>query len=229
MVEDMGCVAAVEALSEERTIRSGPLELLVRVSRKPSDGLVCVNLHAQSPPAQGAGEPLCLHWGIVREPRDDRSIYIRPPDALFPPGTDPRHGEPSVQTPFQNRVLEFAISQRDLPAGIVFLVFIKGERGFRGQWFKGERGGSFYIDLAAALLPKENERRTRTLLDAERQRMQAEREEAERRERAEAQREALRRSERDAREERDKQALQYLQEQLNAKHMAHGHCSRSAT
>lgn len=204
--------AATQLYLDERVIRSGPLELALSVNA--DDAHVVVELHARSAPAQGPEEPLWLHWGVVLKTTDDHSKYIRPSDALFPSGTDPRPGEPSVQTPFVARKLTFKIAQRHLPAGLVFLVFVKGEPGFRAQWFKRQGGGSFYIDLVPAIAPSETARRNEQVLRIRSAREQAQREEAERRQLVAAAREEARKSEHADRHAREKDASAFIADQL---------------
>ena len=203
---------------DQKVIRSGPLTLNVRVTHNaPNDDLVRVQLNVSSTPVQGAKEPLWLHWGVVLRPEDDRSKYIRPNDALFPPGTDPRVGEPSVQTKFTDRKLEFKIKQQDIPAGIVFLVFIKDERGFRGQWFKGDRGGSFYIDLTPALSKEETKRREIAKNEKEDAAKQAAAVEAARLKKEQEERDEALRLEREFREKREARALEFIESQVKSK------------
>ncbi len=210
--------AAGAPYDDTKVIRSGPLTLNARVTHNaPSDDLVRVQLNVTSAPVQGAKEPLWLHWGVVLKPNDDRSKYIRPPDALFPPETDPRPGEPSVQTKFVERKLEFKIRQPDLPAGLVFLVFIKGERGFRGQWFKGDGGGSFYVDLMPALAPAEADRRDKSQREVEAAAKQAAAEEAARQKREQDERDAALRREVEFRDRREKRAQEFITRELKAK------------
>lgn len=203
---------------DESTLGSGPFSLKVRISRpKTKNDSVHVQLKAVSPPVQGPKEPLWLHWGVVLEAHHDRSKYIRPDDDVFPPGTDPRHGQPSVQTPFKDRSLEFVIKQADLPAGIVFLPFIKDENGFRGQWFKDHGGGSFYIDLSTALTKEEKLRRSDYAKEKQDAAKRAAEEEIIRQEKAKAQREQALTKERQGRETREKNAIQYIEDQCKEK------------
>lgn len=190
------------------TINSDTLSLSVDVMRSSSDD-VLVQI-AAAEPVQGDGEPLCLHWGVVLRAGDDRSKYIRPADALFPPGTDPRPGEPSVQTPFVNGSLEFCIPQKHLPAGIVFLAFIKDEAPFRRQWFKDSHGGSFFIDLSPAMTDAERARRADAVAEEARRAEEAERLALERRAKERAAREEAALKEREMRAVRDKDAAAYL-------------------
>lgn len=144
-------------------ITSPPLKLSVVITRQ-ADGPIKFSLLRDGPPIQASGEPMFMHWGVILKENDDRSVYRRPSDQLVPSNTDPRPGEPSLQTPFNDEgQISLEIPQHDAPAGLVFLVFIRGQHHWREQWFKKIDGSSFYIDLQPALSEQEKQRRTKKL------------------------------------------------------------------
>jgi alpha-glucan, water dikinase len=147
----MGAPSAVstdapsDAFEKTTTFNSEALTLTAVVSRaaKPLSPIRIVFTRTSSEPS-GA---LLLHWGVVPRPSDHRGAYVRPADVLFPEGTDPREGEPSVQSLFAGDKLEFEFDQEIAPAGIVFLVVVKDA----GHWLKGPGGSSFFVDVDSAV------------------------------------------------------------------------------
>lgn len=195
----------------EDTIVAHPLTLGVSVSRAEASGTIVIALTRTGPPVQDAGEPLTMHWGVVRGSTDDRSVYIRPPEALWPSATDPRPGEPSLQTPFDDAgVLRWSFSEQHAPAGIVFLVFIPQRDRWRGQWFKRTDGGSFYVDLTSALSGDEIMRRRKVEEDAKKKEMERKREEEERIRHEIEERERVKREENQFCQKREAEADAYL-------------------
>lgn len=198
-----------EAYSSATTFRADGLEVSAAVSRPADSDAVSLVFTRVSGPVQGADETLMLHWGVVLSPADDRGTYIRPPDALVPPAaeTDRRPGEPSMQSCFSKGdapALEFSFAESDAPAGIVFLLVVKNENPFRGQWIKGPGGGSFFVDVGAALSKQERVRREEEAAREKREEEDRARkaEEEDRARRAEKDRlQALEREQRGAREE----------------------------
>lgn len=163
------------------SIEAHPLNLTISVSRDEDSPNIRLCLKREGEPIQKAGEPLMMHWGIVKNETDDHAVYVHPPEEVWPPKQEPRPGEPSLQTPFdEDGVLEWEFPEEHTPAGIVFLVFIKEGDGWRGQWFKKTDGGSFYIDLAPAISKKELMRRTKVEEEAKAKEEQMKREEEER-------------------------------------------------
>lgn len=163
-----------EAYESTSRFSADGLELEVVTSRPADSDAVSVVFTRTSGPVQGPDEQLVLHWGVIASPGDDRGVYVRPSDALVPPGaeTDLRPGEPSMQSCFSKGAevaLEFAFAERDAPAGIVFLVVVKNENPYRGQWLKGPGGGSFFVDVDAALSKAERVRREEIVLAKERE------------------------------------------------------------
>lgn len=209
-----------EAYEESTEFVSGPLVLSASISRPAQSGCISISLRRSSDPLQGPKEPLTLHWGVVLKPEDDRSAYMRPDDALFPIGTDPREGEPSVQTPFVSSddgaaSLEFKFDESKAPAGIVFLPFIKDERPFRGQWMKGPGGSSFYIDIAPAVSDAEKARRKAELERVEREEQERlEKEEQRKREEA-AERDRIIALEAAKRNAREQDAASFLEKAMS--------------
>ena len=154
-----GSIAPQALYDFNTTIVAHPLTLSVTLARE-DDGIINIQLKRVGSPIQNPGEPLFLHWGIVRNENDDKSVYIRPPEPLWPANTDPRPNEPSLQTPFdKNGLCNLSFHEKHAPAGLVFLVFIREGHGWRGQWFKKTDGSSFYIDLVPALSSDESLRR----------------------------------------------------------------------
>lgn len=144
----------------QSSIVANPLNVSISLSREDAEHPINVCFKRDGPPIQAAGEPMFLHWGVVLDQEDDRSVYCRPPDALIPSDADPRLGEPSLQTPFDKQgVLHLKIPQQHAPFGLVFLVFIRGCQQWREQWFKKIDGSSFFIDLSPALSTIEKTRR----------------------------------------------------------------------
>jgi alpha-glucan, water dikinase len=162
-----------ELFEATSTFTSGPLILSAVVTRAADSDKISIVLKRTSPPVQGLGEPLVLHWGIVPGTADDRGAYVRPDKELWPAGTDPRDGEPSVQSPFTMLdsvpELEFSFSETVAPAGLVFLVFISSEKAFRGQWMKGPGGSSFFVDVDSAISSAEHKRRQAAAEEAKKQ------------------------------------------------------------
>lgn len=201
-------------------IISHPLELSVLVSRDEGSSNIRLRLKRECPPVQKAGEPLMMHWGIVKNETDDRSVYIRPPEEMWPPEQDPRHGEPSLQTPFnEDGVLEWEFPEQHAPAGIVFLIFIQEGHGWRGQWFKRTDGGSFYIDLAPALSEKEVMRRKKVEEDAKMKEEQRRREEEERIRKENEEKERIKKLEESLKKKREEEADEYIAKATNVKGM----------
>lgn len=144
----------------ETTLVAHPLKVSVTLTRQNPEDAIAICMKRDGSPIQARGEPLFLHWGVVFDQDDDRSVYHRPPDQLIPSGTDPRTGQPSLQTRFDDDgILNLIIPQQHAPAGLVFLLFIQGCSRWREQWFKKIDGSSFYIDLLSALSDSENKRR----------------------------------------------------------------------
>jgi alpha-glucan, water dikinase len=204
-----------EAYSSLSEFKADALTLSVATTRRADSDAISVAFARKSGPVQGADEQLMLHWGIVPAPNDDRSVYVRPPDVLAPPSaeTDKRPGEPSMQSCFTRGgtpTLTFSFSERDAPAGIVFLVVVKNEKPYRGQWLKGPGGGSFFVDTDAALSKGERARREELVLAATREEGErAERERAEKLAQA-AERDRLLALEAERRDARDADAERYL-------------------
>lgn len=196
--------------SEDVTIVSHPLTLSVSVSRS-KDSPITIRFRRVGSPIQGSGEPLFIHWGIVKSPSDDRTVYIRPPEVLWPKHTDPRHGEPSVQSALdEHGLLYITVPEMHAPAGIVFLVFIRDGPGWRSQWFKHTDGSSFYIDLVPALSSVENRRRIKVQEVARAAEIQKRKEEEARIAKETEERELARTNELALSNEREAQALQFL-------------------
>lgn len=189
-----------------------PLKLSVTVSPQDSSPNLRLRLVRDGPPIQRAGEPLMMHWGVVLNEGDDRSVYIRPPQKIWPPKQEPRHGEPSLQTPFDDEgVLEWDIPEEHAPAGIVFLVFIQEGNGWKGQWFKRIDGGSFYVDLTNAISEEEKSRRVKVLEEAKMREDREKKEEEERVRKEEEEKERIKKMEEDMKSKREEEADTYLQ------------------
>lgn len=148
---------------------------------------------------------LALHWGIVKNADDDKGAYVRPDDAMFPSGTDPRPGEPSVQSKFADGIVEIEVAEDACPAGLVFLVFVEG-----GQWFKRADGGSWFIDLSAALSQDEVIRRKKVEEDRKAELKKQEEEERKRKEEETRKREAIVAKEAALKDVREKEAVAFL-------------------
>lgn len=192
-------------------IAAHPLTLSVSVTRLKSSADITVTLKRTSPPVQAANEPLTMHWGIVAGPMDDRAVYIRPPEAVRPAGTDPRPGEPSLQTPFDKAgILQWSFREDHAPAGIVFLIFIPEQDGWRSQWFKRTDGGSFFIDLTEALSPKECMRRRKFEEDTKKKEIQRKQEEEDRIRHETKERERVKRVEIELKDKRESEADEYI-------------------
>lgn len=150
----------------ETSIVAHPLTLSVSLTRV-ADGPIRIRFCRSGPPVQAPGEPLTLHWGVIFNKTDDQTAYCRPPDALIPSGTNPRLGEPSLQSPFsKDAILDLDIPQQHAPFAIIFLVFIPGTDQWHNQWFKKLDGGSFIIDLSPAISQKELKRRVKAQEEA---------------------------------------------------------------
>lgn len=196
-----------------RRIIAGPLDVQVVVSRD-QNSQIRVILDCGASARQQEHQRIILHWGIVCKPEDDHSVYIRPPRSLWPEKTDPRNGEPSVQSQFDrseggNACLRFFFPESEAPAGIVCLFIVNG------HWMKGPGGQSFYIDVDVAVSDAERKRRADQL--EEEKRKEAERtKEEERRKAAEAEkRTRLLALEAEQKENREKDAKDYLRSNLN--------------
>lgn len=218
-VNTPSCASSAYASTSE--ISSGALSLSIATSRAKDSDEIRVALTRTSAPVQGEDEQLLLHWGVVTSPGDDRSVYVRPAEALWPRDvrTDPREGEPSVQSYFSKGAsveLVFRFSEREAPAGIVFLVVVKNENPFRGQWLKGPGGRSFFVDVDAALSKSERVRREEEKAAEEKARKELEalkiREEAERA----AKRERMIAEEAEKRDARAADAGEYLKQAVGA-------------
>lgn len=188
-----------------------PLTLNVSVTRAENSSDIVIQMQRVGSPIQRHGEPLTLHWGVVLDDSDDRSVYIRPPEPLWPKGTDPRPGEPSLQTSFgDDGVLEWSFKEEHAPSGIVFLVFIKDGNGWRSQWFKQIDGGSFFIHLTPALSKKEVLRRVKVTEEEEAREVERRREEEEMRQKALAEREMIKKKEASLRAKREEEADKFI-------------------
>lgn len=197
-------------------IAAHPLTLSVSVKRPANSPEITITLKRTSAPVQAAKEPLKLHWGIVVLPNDDCSVYIRPPEPLWPSGTDPRPGEPSLQTPFDNDgELQWSFREEHAPAGIVFLVFIPGCDGWRSQWFKRTDGSSFYINLVDALSADERMRRQKAEEEERKKEIQRKKDEEDRIRREAEKRERIKRIESELKEKREADAEAYLKKVSN--------------
>jgi alpha-glucan, water dikinase len=196
--------SATTAYAQTTTVTAQPLTLTVVVSRAaaPNSPIRIVFTRA-SPEPPG---PLLLHWGIVPRKGDDKSVYVRPPEALWPKNTDPRNIEPSVQSPFDGDVLEFEFDEDVAPAGIVFLVVARE----RGQWLKGLGGSSFFVEIDAAVGKEGRERRVAAAKKiAEEEDRRVAREKARAAEES-AQREKLAKAEVAAKDAREQDAVNFL-------------------
>lgn len=200
---------------KEITIVSHPLNLCAKITRCDAKPIqIC--FHPQGGPIQRRGEPMFIHWGVVLKDSDDHSAYIRPKDELIPSNTDPRPGEPSMQSPFDKHgVLTLTIPEEHAPAGIVFLVFIRGGNGWREQWFKKTDGSSFYIDLVPALGKQEITRRIKVEEDRRARELKKQREEDERRAIAVAEREEMKKKEGALKDKREAEADAHLADVTN--------------
>lgn len=204
--------------SLETQIVAHPLEVSASITRRDND-FISVRFKRQGAPIQARGEPMFLHWGVVLNRNDDRSVYRRPVDALIPAGTDPRLGEPSLQTPFdEDGILNLQIAQQHAPAGIVFLIFIRGSHSWREQWFKKIDGSSFYIDLVPALSDAEKNRRIKVEEDKIAADLRSKLEEEKRIAEQQARREELKKRESSLQDERDRQANRFLTDSLDLKY-----------
>lgn len=192
-----------------------PLKLHLSVTRKGDNGPLHISMTRQGSPIQSSGEPMFLHWGVVLNHDDDRSVYRRPSDELIPSNTDPRLGQPSLQTPFDSDGhLSIHIPQASAPAGLVFLVFIRGSHNWREQWFKKIDGSSFYIDLTQAVSQSEKERRLR-LQEALKEEEHRKRDEMEKQQREEQRRrDQLKKQEKQLSDKRELDAQQFLSQSL---------------
>eukprot|EP00178_Gracilaria_changii_P016424 TRINITY_DN469_c0_g2_i1.p1 TRINITY_DN469_c0_g2~~TRINITY_DN469_c0_g2_i1.p1 ORF type:complete len:1345 (-),score=215.46 TRINITY_DN469_c0_g2_i1:10138-14172(-) len=220
----MGASAASEAATvtsadynSSLRLQAHPLEVNVSVARRSRSAQIEVRFERTSKPVQREGEPLHLHWGIVKNATDDHSVYVRPPKTLWPEGTDPRHGEPSLQSPFnKNGLLSFTFEEKFSPAGFVFLFMIRGGNGFHEQWLKRPDGSSFYLDLTAAISDEELQRRERVAEDERKAEQKRIREEEERKARQLAEAEERRKKEESMKAVRAEEALEYIEELVSA-------------
>lgn len=204
----------------ETQIIAHPLKLAISISRQHESSTIDIIFRRDCSPIQAQGEPMFLHWGIVKNKTDDQSVFIRPPQSFWPQNTDPRPGEQSLQSPFdENGQIDMKIPQDQAPAGIVFLVFIKEENGWRNQWFKKIDGGSFYIDLIPALSEQEVRRRIKVEEQAKAEELRKKKEEEERIAKQIAERDAIKKKEEEQKEEREKDAQQFLSKFTNDKNL----------
>lgn len=204
-------VRSVPDYEFETKIVTHPLTLAVSVTRSDDTPNIILRLNRVGDPIQKAGEPLVLHWGIVKEVDDDRSVYVRPPQVLWPKNTDPRDGEPSVQSSFDEEgMLTMTIPEEHAPAGIVFLVFIREGQGWRNQWFKKLDGSSFYIDLSPALSRRELTRRIKADEEARAMEQKKKQEEEDRKAKEEATRLELKRKENALSAQREAEAQNFI-------------------
>ncbi|CAN8066670.1 unnamed protein product [Agarophyton chilense] len=195
------------------TLLAHPLEVKVTVTRRSANGLIDVKYERVSKPVQGEGEPLRIHWGIVKNADDDHSVYVRPPKTLWPDGTDPRDGEPSVQSPFDEKaVLTISFEEKFSPAGFVFLFVIREGNRFHEQWLKGPDGSSFYLDLTCATSKEEKERRDRIVEEEMRVEEKRKREEMERENRLLVEAEKRRKKEESMKAKRYEDAKRYIED-----------------
>lgn len=202
---------------EEFKIVAHPLSLTVSVTRTGSDP-INVKMRRTGNPVQGPGEPLLLHWGVVFNPDDDRSVYRRPPDPLIPNGTATCSGGHSLQTPFDSDgALTLQVPQANAPAGIVFLVLIPGKDTWRNQWFKKTDGSSFYIDLTSAISQSEKQRRVKLEEERKAEEIKRRLDEEKRLADEKAQRERLIKAENDKRQAREDEAHAFLTTTLDQK------------
>lgn len=197
---------------EHRTkVVAHPLTLDASVTRAENSPHIVIRMERVGPPIQRQGEPLTIHWGVVLDDHDDRSVYVRPPDPLWPKGTNPRPGEPSLQTLFgENGVLEWKFSEEHAPSGIVFLIFIKGEDDRGDRWFKKIDGSSFFIHLTPALSKNEVLRRLKVKEDENEKEMQKKKEEEEKRQKEIAEREMIKKREASLKAKREEEAERFI-------------------
>ncbi|PXF48990.1 Alpha-glucan water dikinase, chloroplastic [Gracilariopsis chorda] len=199
------------------TLEAHPLHATVTVTRHDSSPEIEVNFQRVGKPVQREGEPLYLHWGIVKNASDNRSVYVRPPKSMWPEGTDPRPGEPSLQSPFTDGgVLSMRFSERFAPAGLVFLFMIRSTNGFDEQWFKRPNGSSFYVDLTGAVSKTELKRRGMVLEEQKKAEEKRHKEEQQRKAKELAEAEARKKKEQAMKEKRSQQAAKYLDDSASA-------------
>lgn len=215
-----GAVSPSKDYDFRTTILAHPLNLSVMVSRERNSSKILVHLERIGSPIQRKGEPLTMHWGVVLEDDDDRSVYIRPKEQLWPENTDPRPGEPSLQTVFdEDGVLEWMLDESHAPSGIVFLVFIRGSHGWREQWFKKIDGGSFFIHLAPAISDNEKGRRVKAKEEERKKQVERERQEEERKRKAIEEREIIKKRENEQKVRREEEAEKFINDAVKNSNM----------
>eukprot|EP00177_Eucheuma_denticulatum_P006207 GFKZ01011322.1.p1 GENE.GFKZ01011322.1~~GFKZ01011322.1.p1 ORF type:complete len:1339 (+),score=210.60 GFKZ01011322.1:272-4288(+) len=211
-----GTVTSANDYNFETRILAHPLTLDVSVTRPQNDPHIYISMERVGEPIQREGEPLTMHWGVVLHDDDDRSVYIRPPDSMWPKGTDPRPGEPSLQTSFSSAgVLEWSFEEQNAPSGIVFLVFIREGHGWRNQWFKQTDGSSFFIHLTPALSKSEVLRRAKAREEEKAREIQRQKDEEERRQKEIAEREVIKQKEASLKAKRESEAENYITDAIS--------------